>query len=64
MIQEALTELAKDRTTPAIAHRLAMIKNADRIMIVVKDGIAEESHHEKLIAHSGIFTHLHRIQMQ
>lgn len=64
LIQEALNDLAKDRTTLIIAHRLATIKNADRIMVVTKDGIQEEGTHEELLAQGGIFAHLHKIQLQ
>ncbi|HLR68747.1 ABC transporter ATP-binding protein [Virgibacillus alimentarius] len=64
IIQKALNELAKDRTTLIIAHRLATIKNADRIMVVTKDGITEDGTHDELIQHNGIFAHLHRVQMQ
>ncbi|MBU5595191.1 ABC transporter ATP-binding protein/permease [Amphibacillus sp. MSJ-3] len=64
IIQEALTELAKNRTTIVIAHRLATIKNANRIMVVTKDGIAEEGSHDELIKQNGIFAKLHRVQMQ
>ncbi|WP_430789610.1 ABC transporter ATP-binding protein [Virgibacillus flavescens] len=63
IIQKALTELAKDRTTLVIAHRLATIRNADRIMVVTKDGIAEQGNHEELIERNGIFANLHRVQM-
>ncbi len=64
LIQEALNDLAKDRTTLIIAHRLATIKNADRIMVVTKDGIQEEGTHEELLAQGGIFAHLHNMQLQ
>src|SRR5699024_5638924 len=64
IIQQALTELAKDRTTIVIAHRLATIKNADRIMVVTKEGIQEEGSHDALIAQGGIFAHLHKIQLR
>lgn len=63
IIQKALNELAKDRTTLVIAHRLATIKNADRIMVVTKNGIEEEGSHEELLEHNGIFAHLHNVQM-
>lgn len=63
IIQKALTELSKDRTTLVIAHRLATIKNADRIMVVTKDGIGEEGSHEELLKRDGIFAHLHKVQM-
>lgn len=64
IIQEALTELAANRTTLIIAHRLATIKNADRIMVVTKKGIEEEGSHEELIAHGGLFANLHNIQVR
>jgi ATP-binding cassette, subfamily B, bacterial len=63
IIQEALTELAKDRTTLIIAHRLATIRNADRILVVTEDGIAEDGTHAELLANeNGIFTKLHAHQ--
>ncbi len=64
IIQKALTELTKDRTTLIIAHRLATIKNADRIMVVTKDGIEEEGSHDELLERNGIFAHLHKVQMR
>ncbi|WP_233879936.1 ABC transporter ATP-binding protein [Virgibacillus halodenitrificans] len=64
IIQKALTELAKERTTLIIAHRLATIKNADRIMVVTKSGIEEEGSHEELLQRDGIFAHLHKVQMK
>lgn len=64
IIQEALQALSKDRTTLIIAHRLATIKNADRILVVTKEGIKEEGSHEELIAQGGMFAHLHDIQLR
>lgn len=64
IIQNALTELAKNRTTLIIAHRLATIRNADRIVVVTEDGIAEEGGHDELIRRGGIFANLHQVQYQ
>jgi len=64
VIQNALTKLAKDRTTLVIAHRLATIRNADRIVVVTENGIAEEGTHDELIERGGIFANLHRVQYQ
>ncbi|WP_059172588.1 ABC transporter ATP-binding protein [Bacillus sp. FJAT-27445] len=64
IIQRALTELAKDRTTLVIAHRLATIRNADRIVVVTEDGIAEEGSHAELIEQGGIFANLHKVQFE
>lgn len=64
IIQKALNELAANRTTLVIAHRLATIKEADRIMVVTKNGIEEEGTHEELLQKKGIFAHLHGVQMK
>lgn len=64
IIQKALTELSKNRTTLVIAHRLATIRNADRIVVVTEDGIAEQGKHDELIEQGGIFANLHRVQFQ
>ncbi|MDL5041821.1 MULTISPECIES: ABC transporter ATP-binding protein [Heyndrickxia] len=63
-IQAALDELAKDRTTLVIAHRLATIRNADRIVVVTRDGIAEQGRHDELLTRGGIFAKLHEAQYQ
>ncbi|PLR95091.1 ABC transporter ATP-binding protein [Bacillus sp. T33-2] len=64
IIQNALAELSKDRTTLIIAHRLATIRNADRIVVVTEDGIAEEGSHDELLKKDGIFAQLHSVQFQ
>jgi ATP-binding cassette subfamily B protein len=61
-IQQALVELSKGRTTLVIAHRLATIKNADRIVVVTEGGIAEEGQHEALLAAGGLYSRLHQAQ--
>lgn len=61
-IQQALVELSKGRTTLVIAHRLATIKNANRIVVVTEEGIVEEGRHEELLATGGIYSKLHRAQ--
>ncbi|MFC9599947.1 ABC transporter ATP-binding protein [Peribacillus butanolivorans] len=64
IIQQALTELAENRTTLIIAHRLATIRNADKIIVVTEEGIAEEGRHEDLLKQGGIFANLHKLQFQ
>jgi len=64
IIQQALNELAKNRTTLIIAHRLATIRNADRIVVVTEEGIAEQGRHDELIKKGGVFANLHKIQFQ
>lgn len=64
IIQTALSELAENRTTLVIAHRLATIRNADKIMVVTEDGIAEQGGYDELLKQDGIFAKLHNIQYQ
>lgn len=54
-IQKSLEELAKDRTTITIAHRISTIRNADEILVVADCGIAERGTHEELLARDGIY---------
>lgn len=61
-IQQSLAELSEGRTTLVIAHRLATIKDADRIVVVTEDGIAEQGRHEELLAAGGIYSRLHQAQ--
>ncbi|AEI44727.1 YwjA [Paenibacillus mucilaginosus KNP414] len=61
-IQQSLAELSAGRTTLVIAHRLATIKNADRIIVVTEDGVAEEGAHQELVAAGGMYSRLHQAQ--
>ena len=56
-IQKSLEELAKNRTTITIAHRLSTIRNADEILVVAENGIAERGTHEELLQKGGIYAH-------
>ncbi|PCK19749.1 multidrug ABC transporter ATP-binding protein [Bacillus pumilus] len=61
-IQDALSELAVGRTTLVIAHRLARIKHADRIIVVTEEGIQEQGRHQDLIQMGGVYSRLHEAQ--
>lgn len=61
-IQKSLAELSKGRTTFVIAHRLATIRNADRIIVLTEEGIAEEGSHEELLKSGEIYRRLHLVQ--
>ncbi|MBO7746334.1 ABC transporter ATP-binding protein [Paenibacillus sp. MWE-103] len=63
-IQQSLAELSQGRTTLVIAHRLATIKNADRIVVVTENGVTEQGKHEELLAAGGHYSRLHRAQFQ
>ncbi len=63
-IQEALTRLIEGRTTIAIAHRLATLRNADRLVVIEKGKIAEVGSHEELINLGGIYSNLVAAQRQ
>jgi ATP-binding cassette subfamily B protein len=61
-VQRALLELARGRTTLVIAHRLSTVRNADRILVLTDQGIAEQGTHEQLIAASGVYAALYSVQ--
>lgn len=61
-VQEALLELARERTTLVIAHRLSTVRHADRILVLTDQGIAEQGTHEELIAADGAYAGLYRVQ--
>ena len=60
-IQQSLEELAKNRTTITIAHRLSTIRNADEILVVAENGIAERGTHDELLAKGGIYAHYYEM---
>ncbi|WP_117193589.1 ABC transporter ATP-binding protein [Rhizobium terrae] len=61
-IQQALLELSKGRTTLVVAHRLATIRNADRIVVMGPEGIVEEGTHAELLNANGAYARLHEAQ--
>jgi ATP-binding cassette subfamily B protein len=61
-IQSALAELSRGRTTLVVAHRLATIRAADRIVVVDECGIAEQGTHSDLMARLGAYRRLHGAQ--
>ena len=61
-IQASLAELAEGRTTLVIAHRLATIQGADRIVVVDERGVAEQGRHGELLARGGAYARLHAAQ--
>ncbi len=64
LVQSALERLMKGRTTLVIAHRLATIVNAHRILVVEAGSIVEEGTHASLLAANGLYARLARLQFQ
>lgn len=60
-IQQSLEELSKNRTTITIAHRLSTIRNADEIIVITEDGIAERGTHDSLLEKGGIYAHYYNM---
>lgn len=61
VVQESLEKLAKNRTTFVIAHRLTTIQNAEKILVLTEEGIAESGSHEELLAKGGIYEKLYHM---
>ncbi len=64
VVQESLEKLAKNRTTFVIAHRLSTIRNAEKILVLSENGIAESGNHEELLAKDGIYAELYNMQFK
>ena len=62
LVQEALDRLMEGRTTLVIAHRLATILKADRILVMDHGRIVEEGTHSTLVAQGGLYARLARLQ--
>jgi len=62
LIQKALDELSKGRTTIVVAHRLSTIKNADEIIVLTDQGIQEKGRHQELLDKKGMYAGLYNSQ--
>jgi len=61
IVQNSLRELAKDRTTFTIAHRLTTIRNADMILVLTDKGIVEQGTHSGLMKKKGVYSELYKL---
>jgi ATP-binding cassette subfamily B protein len=64
LIQEAMDDLMKKRTSFVIAHRLSTIRNADMILVMRDGGIVEQGQHEELLARGGFYAELYNSQFE
>jgi len=64
LVQDALQHLIADRTTLVIAHRLSTIEHADQVLVLDSGELVERGTHAELLAHGGLYAHLHRSQFR
>ncbi len=62
LIQAALVELMRGRTSIVVAHRLSTIRKADKILVLHHGRVRGEGRHEELLAQGGIYSRLHQLQ--
>ena len=62
LLQKALYEISKDRTTIVIAHRLSTVRNADNIFVLGNNSIIEQGNHSELLTEKGVYNKLWEIQ--
>jgi subfamily B ATP-binding cassette protein MsbA len=63
-VQQALTNLMKNRTTLVIAHRLSTVQHADRLVVMNQGRIEEIGTHAELLKKGGLYTRLYQTQFQ
>ncbi len=61
-IQKSFDQLSRGRTTLVVAHRLSTVRNADRILVLTEDGIAESGSHAQLLEEGGLYAALYNTQ--
>ena len=64
LIQQALDELCRGRTTLVVAHRLSTVRNADEIAVISEGTICEQGTHEELMARNGVYAALYQLQFR
>lgn len=61
LVQQSLERLSEGRTTLTIAHRLTTVRNADRVLVLTQDGIAEQGTHNELMLADGIYAEMYKM---
>ena len=64
VVQQSLENLAKNRTTLVIAHRLTTIRNAKKILVLTENGVAEQGSHEELLKLQGVYENLYHMHFE
>jgi ATP-binding cassette, subfamily B, bacterial MsbA len=64
LVQQALERLMRGRTSIVIAHRLATVRAADRILVLDEGRIVEQGPHRELLSRNGLYAHLHELQFR
>ncbi len=64
LVRQAIRRLAQGRTTLIIAHRLATVKDANRICVIEKGQVVEEGRHDELLAKGGLYAELYKLQFK
>jgi len=64
LIEVAMTDLLRGRTTLIIAHRLSTVRRADRVLVMERGRVVEEGTHEELLARGGLYSRLYRVQLE
>ena len=64
LIQQALDELCRGRTTIVVAHRLSTIRNADMIAVISDGKVTEQGTHDELMEKNGLYAGLYRLQFR
>ena len=62
LVEQAMTELLRGRSTLIIAHRLSTVRRADRVVVIDGGRVVEEGSHTQLLADNGVYAHLYRVQ--
>jgi ATP-binding cassette, subfamily B, bacterial MsbA len=62
LVQQALAELTRGRTTLVIAHRLSTVRRADRIVVIERGRVVESGRHAELLERGGVYRRLYELQ--